>query len=158
MQHKNKSVQNTSYYILTNNWGRNHFIRPTLWIPIYLIWIRILNFGPIWPFLNYKKKMATETFYCQFSLWILSSILHYLPLIYPIFTCVDPDPYKDPCPHLKTNPICIRIQNTAHPAMRPCPGARSTRITEEMMGPAAGTLVENQAPANNNRQLTTRKK
>ena len=42
--------------------------------------------------------MALEEIFSQFSLWmlnLLSSILHLLPLIYPIFSCIDPDPYLE---------------------------------------------------------------
>ena len=51
-------------------------------------------------YLNYKKIMALyESFSCvsecQWMVNFLSSILHLLPLNYPIFTCVDPDPYSE---------------------------------------------------------------
>ena len=41
--------------------------------------------------------MALEEIFCQLNLkgTFLSSILHLLPLIYPAFTCVDPDLYSE---------------------------------------------------------------
>ena len=49
---------------------------------------------------NYKKIKASEEMFSQLGLWMVnlclhSYFLHLLPLIYPIFTCVDPDP-QDP--------------------------------------------------------------
>ena len=68
------------------------------------MWIRILNFGYHFLdekkfnslrgnklclkktlFKNYQKIMVPGTFFRQFSFWMVN-----LPLIYPIFTCVDP--------------------------------------------------------------------
>ena len=49
---------------------------------------------------------------------LFSSILNLLPQMYPIFTCVDPDPYSDygsgSTKLLNTTSIWIRIHNTAH--------------------------------------------
>ena len=72
-------------------------------------------------YLNYKKIMALyESFSCvsecQWMVNFLSSILHLLPLNYPIFTCVDLDPYSEYrsgyTKLLNTDPIWIRIRNT----------------------------------------------
>ena len=46
----------------------------------------------------------------------MSSTLHLLPLIYPLFTCVDPDPYSEnrseSTKDLNTDPFWIRIHKT----------------------------------------------
>ena len=44
-------------------------------------------------FFNYQKIIATEEIFSQLGKSLLSSILHLLDLLYPTFTCVDPDPY-----------------------------------------------------------------
>ena len=69
-------------------------------------------------FLNYKKVTSYREIFSQFSLLIvlMSKILHLLSLFYPIFTCVDPDPYSKygsgSTKLLNKDPIRIRIHNT----------------------------------------------
>ena len=105
---------------------QNPPLDPVLRIQIHWIWIRILNFSPIWT----RKEMLNRYRYrnsfkgkqislkpsensgnCRKCWWfeslngeLLSSILHVLPLIYSIFVFL---------PVLNTDPIWIRIQNTA---------------------------------------------
>ena len=52
----------------------------------------------IYLFNNYKKVMSPEEIFSQFlNCEFMSKIFHLLPLFYfyPIFTCVDPDPYSE---------------------------------------------------------------
>ena len=74
-----------------------------------------------------KSPEFTVLFICSFTFcWIHNTalILHLLPLIYPIFTCGDPDPYSEygSTKFLHRDPIWIRIHNTAYtvPVKRPC--------------------------------------
>ena len=77
-----------------------------MWIQIHKIWIRILKFGPIWnldpgPGFCYQfyhnQKIISDFFYQSVEslngIFVLF-ILHILSPIYPIFTCVDPDPQR----------------------------------------------------------------
>ena len=114
-----------------------------MWIQIHWIWIRtqfleLCYTGTFWKMLKIilignfffveknvfvndyritKKMMPSEEFCSLLSLWMVNlSIWHLLPLIFLIFTCVDPDPYLDygsgstKLPN--TVPIWIGIHNT----------------------------------------------
>ena len=112
-----------------------------LWIQIQWIWIRtqfleLCYTSTFWKMLKIilmeiffflkkmfllmiitKKIMPSEEFFSLLSLWMVNlSIWHLLPLIFLIFTCVDPDPYLDygsgstKLPN--TVPIWIGIHNT----------------------------------------------
>ena len=66
-------------------------------------------------FFNQQEIMAPEE--SQWGLLsinseFLSSTLHFLFLIYPIFTSVGPDPYSEYGSNLDPDPIWIRIQNS----------------------------------------------
>ena len=70
---------------------------------------------------NYKNKMSLKDIFTQLSLWIVNFYLKsytFLPPLYPIFTCVDPDPYSEYGSRsgsrklLNTDPIRSRIHNT----------------------------------------------
>ena len=58
--------------------------------------------------------MAQEELFSHKSLWRMN-LCHLLSLFYPIFTCVDPDPYSQygSTKHLNMDPIRVRIHNTA---------------------------------------------
>ena len=66
--------------------------------------------------------MAPEVFQLVESLngELMSSILHLLPLIHPLFNCADPDPYQiqntnpDSQRVLNTDAIWIQIHNTGY--------------------------------------------
>ena len=71
-------------------------------------------------FLNiFKNKMTPKEMFTQLSLWIVNLYLKsdtFLPPFYPIYACVDPDPYSEygsgSRKFLNTDPIRIRIHNT----------------------------------------------
>ena len=69
---------------------------------------------------RYRVKRHRKTFFVCWvtELWnfVFNSTLHLMPLIYPIFTCVDLDPYSEygsgSTKFLSKDPIWIRILNS----------------------------------------------